>query len=232
LEKVTVTTLFTLSGFYPSIKPDETLTQFSLQPEGAKPNTTCDNLTEVEMKFIQAYTKEEKKFYKLLNSILLKRKITEKYAPELIFYLLQAVSKCRTLPGKVYRGIDNRVLVGNHNYDVGSRVIWITFSSCSRSKEVALNHNQSNTKTLFTIEHQSGRDIAAYSLYPKEKETILVPNTVFEVVSATSDDKMDYIKLKEVPRTDLKKIMVVRNKIQETQTRSSIDDDPYPEGFV
>jgi len=123
--------------------------------------------------------------------------------------------KCPVLPGTVYRGL-NGVQVSmapNTQYVPGKYIIWVSFSSCSRKESVSTEFTHGyGPRTLFTINQNSGVDIAPISVFQPpwhnvEHETLLSPNIVLKVENVTSVGELDTITLTEVKNVDILDMM-------------------------
>ncbi|CAF5114896.1 unnamed protein product, partial [Rotaria sp. Silwood1] len=74
------------------------------------------------------------------------------------------------------------------------------FSSCTTSVGVLKSDiflGKTGTRTMFTLQCQSARDIRKHSFYPTEDEVLLMAATQFEVVSCLDQDSLHIIQLKE-----------------------------------
>ncbi|KAH3764054.1 hypothetical protein Pelo_4083 [Pelomyxa schiedti] len=161
-------------------------------------------LSDDEIRIISLYTTGL--FYQNLNSTLHHRTVSATDI-DITGYLLQALEKCPSMPGKVYRGLDNfqAASLPTTQYVKGKYVIWVSFTSCSRKLSTArkfTNTATKNPKTLFLIEQVSGVDISPLSVLHYEEETLLTPNTVFQVVKVIHKGKVDHAHLKELPKGD------------------------------
>ena len=68
-------------------------------------------------------------------------------------------------------------------YTVGRPVQWAAFSSTTKDVAAAKRFVDKDVGVVFKLTVVSGRDIAAYSYFPKENEILLSPNTRFTVAS-------------------------------------------------
>jgi len=64
-------------------------------------------------------------------------------------------------------------------------VVWVSFTSTTTDKDRTLKQFGKGG-TFFRIKTKYGRDIGPLSLYPSEKEILLLPNSFFEVTSVFS----------------------------------------------
>ncbi|KAH3745645.1 hypothetical protein Pelo_12939 [Pelomyxa schiedti] len=161
-----------------------------------------NGLTDDEIRIVSLYTTDL--FYQNLNSVLHHRKPAATDL-DITAYLLQSLNKCPTHPGKVYRGIQNFQAAADPattQYLHGKHVIWVSFASCSRKVETAqfFSKGKDTPRTLFEIDQVSGVDITPVSVIAGEEETLLMPNTVFQVVGVEHEGQLDKVHLREVPR--------------------------------
>ncbi|CAF1061351.1 unnamed protein product [Rotaria sordida] len=99
----------------------------------------------------------------------------------------------------VHRGIRMDL---SKEYRMGETIIWWGFSSCT----IALNVLQSEqflgktgTRTMFTIQCESGRDICNHSYFSSEDEVLLLAATQFKVIGYLDQGDLHVIHLKEEP---------------------------------
>ncbi|CAF1129906.1 unnamed protein product [Adineta steineri] len=159
------------------------------------------NLTKDESAAIYIYTMEmsgDSCVYRILNQTLRLEDRT-KVRPWFGYLKLldSATSKLPKFKGTVWRGIDKDVTM---NFKEGQRITWWSISSCSTSISVISSFiSESSSGTLFNIECLNGKSIASYTNYPNENEVILMPGTMFEVVSNPLNHKggLNIIHLKE-----------------------------------
>ena len=87
-------------------------------------------------------------------------------------------------------------------YKKGEGIVWWGFSSCTKTLDVLENEEfvgTSGTRTLFTLESDTGKDIREHSFFEKEDEILLLPGREFEVLSSLNmANKLTMIHLKEV----------------------------------
>ncbi|CAF1201874.1 unnamed protein product [Adineta steineri] len=165
-----------------------------------------DNLTKDESAAIYIYTMEisdDSCVYRILNETLRLEDRT-KVRPWFGYLKLlhSATSKLPTLKGTIWRGINKDVTM---HFKKGQKITWWSISSCSTSLDVISSFlNKSSPSTLFNIECLNGKSISSYTCYPNDKEVILMPGTVFEVVSNPSNRRHEpnTIYLKEVSDDD------------------------------
>ncbi|KAH3757171.1 hypothetical protein Pelo_10992 [Pelomyxa schiedti] len=123
--------------------------------------------------------------------------------PDIMGYLLQSLTKCPAMPGKVY-SVSNHRDTENRNTQClkGRYIIWPDFTACSRSFPSMRLFNLSTPTTLYEIDQGSGVDIDPVSVRKFEDLTVLIPNTVFQVVDIAwgCEASYDTVHLREVPR--------------------------------
>ena len=87
-------------------------------------------------------------------------------------------------------------------YEQGERVVWWSFSSCTKAVAVLENEQffgKSGTRALFAIESHTGKNIRQHSFYPHEDEILLLPGREFQVMgSLDMTTQLTIIQLKEV----------------------------------
>jgi hypothetical protein len=144
--------------------------------------------------------------YVVLNATL-RSENRRKLIPWFLFLklILTAIGRLPTLHCFVYRGIKRDM---RKYYPRGETIIWWGFSSCTSTLDV-LEDDQflgsTETRTFFTIECTSGKDIRNYSSISTEDEILLPPGRQFQVVSCLKQSGDLYvIQLKEIePRYPL-----------------------------
>eukprot|EP00750_Incisomonas_marina_P016157 INCI19027.1.p1 GENE.INCI19027.1~~INCI19027.1.p1 ORF type:complete len:1574 (-),score=205.88 INCI19027.1:21-4742(-) len=117
------------------------------------------------------------------------------------FFLMQALDKLPMFRGTVYRGGNKGIDQGTvrQQYKLGRPIQWAAFSSTSRSAAAAKLFVTKDTGVIFKISVVTGRDIGAYSYFPKESEVLLPPSTRFTVTSEiyTDDEGFAFVDLTE-----------------------------------
>ncbi len=124
-------------------------------------------------------------FYSAVNTVL-RSKDRDEVRPfrDAIWLLMWALKKCPPYDGMISRGVK---LDLSADYTTGKRAYWHQLASCTSDVQV-LEYEKflgtTGNRTLFNIqqEHHRGRSIAAFSVYPEEKEVLLPPNTPFTVL--------------------------------------------------
>jgi len=123
-------------------------------------------------------------FYHWLNNVLR----TSAHLPSGLYsyltYLNQGLQKLDDYVGTVYRGIPQLEIGGfvRDNYTVGRKVQWVSYSSATKSLDVAKTFAGQHG-IIFCITNASGKLLREYSPRKQEKEIVLLPNTEFFVLS-------------------------------------------------
>eukprot|EP01124_Arcella_intermedia_P014814 TRINITY_DN21378_c0_g1_i1.p1 TRINITY_DN21378_c0_g1~~TRINITY_DN21378_c0_g1_i1.p1 ORF type:complete len:540 (+),score=126.90 TRINITY_DN21378_c0_g1_i1:3-1622(+) len=145
-------------------------------------------LTAEEAKAIIYYTTP---MFQVINTHLCSRDIPQNML-HYFYYLINGLQKLPDWSGKVYRGINRKIVLAQNNY-LNDCMVWVTVTSTSKEMRRAVSFatkkpgdKQGDGKTLQTIEVTEGKDISYFSLFP-EAEVILVPNTHLRVVQKSSD---------------------------------------------
>ena len=165
-----------------------------------------DGLTVDESSSIALYSLEwnprEKSFYFILNETL-RAPNRQTLLPTWFRFLKLFFTGLSKLPSTGHRIIFRGVKLDlRDRYKEGERIVWWGFSSCT--KTVGLLENEefvgmSGTRTLFTIESDTGKDICQHSFFEKEDEILLLPGREFEIMgSLNMGNKLTMIHLKEV----------------------------------
>jgi hypothetical protein len=153
------------------------------------------------MLYTMEWEPQEECLYVVLNATL-RSENRKKLIPWFSFLKLILTAFAR-LPSSnrhiVYRGIKQDM---RQNYYKGETVTWWGFSSCTATLDVLQNDQflgATGTRTFFTIECTSGKDIQKYSSIKSEDEILLVPARQFQVVSCLKQSGDLYmIQLREV----------------------------------
>ncbi|CAF5070786.1 unnamed protein product, partial [Rotaria sp. Silwood1] len=88
----------------------------------------------------------------------------------------------------------------SHRYIRGQTIVWWGFSSCTTAVGVLQSElflGMTSTRTMFTLQCQSARDIRKHSYYPGEDEVLLMAATQFKVVSCLNQGNLHIIQLEE-----------------------------------
>jgi hypothetical protein len=88
------------------------------------------------------------------------------------------------------------------DYPVDKTFVWWAFSSCTDSIGTLENEaffGQSGTRTLFTIECSTGKNIRNHSIFPTENEVLLIAARQFKVIShLNAGNDLHIIQIKEI----------------------------------
>jgi len=130
---------------------------------------------------------EEQSIYRIVNRLLANHQKEElnPWQP-FLFYLCCAEEKLPTLTTKTYRGITVRLTEFSSQYRKGNEVAWAAFTSVGLKKEVLFPFSK-NEGTWMRIDAIEAKDISKISLFSRENEAILFPNTVLRVVKVLSE---------------------------------------------
>ncbi|CAF4162119.1 unnamed protein product [Rotaria sp. Silwood2] len=163
-----------------------------------------DGLTVDESASIMLYSMSwkpsDKCLYHALNATL-RLEEREKLEPWFLYLklFLTALSQLPSQRGTVFRGVK---LDLHNKYPKGETITWWGFSSCTALIEVLQSElflGKTGTRTMFTIECDSGKDIRKHSFYPKEDEILLLAATQFKVIGCLDNGNNYYtIHLKEM----------------------------------
>jgi hypothetical protein len=138
-------------------------------------------------------------FYCTFNQYLRKADRDE-LIPWFPFLKLLALSLCKlpSLHRTVYRGVKDL----HEHYLRGTTSVWWSFSSCTTSVDVLESEkclSTSGPRTMLHIECYSDKDIRNHSLYPDEKEVILLAARQSEVVGTlNSGNGLCIVQVKEI----------------------------------
>jgi hypothetical protein len=96
---------------------------------------------------------------------------------------ITALGKLPSLKSTVWRGVASGI---KDDFFENYEQTWWTVNSCSKDINVIQNYiNMNDVKgTVFTIDTMYGKDIAKYSVFPQEKEVLLMPGTRVYLKSA------------------------------------------------
>jgi hypothetical protein len=139
-----------------------------------------------EIAALNLYTQEstpkrENSVYWLLNKCLRDPK-REGIQPFLgyIRLLFEAFSKLQPYDTtkQLYRAINSKISTDNQS---DQKIRWWAFSSASCSVEMLAGFAGGATPTVFSFRCSRGFDISPYSLYPAEREILIVPPIQFKV---------------------------------------------------
>ena len=141
----------------------------------------------------------ELSLYMKLNSVL-RNESRDLLQPWFLYLklLITALSKLPSKPLTVHRGVKSDL---SADYWQGKTVVWWGFTSCTSSIHVLEESflGKTGTRTLFSIDCHSGRDIRPHSVYKKENEILLPAACEFEVISKLNlGNDLHMIQLKEI----------------------------------
>lgn len=148
----------------------------------------ADGLTIDESASIMLYTMSwkplEQCLYNALNATL-RSKNRNKLEPWFLYLKLffTALERLPSIHRTIYRGIKSDV---HEDYATGKSVVWWGFSSCTTNLDVLKLETflgKTDTRTMFTIECKSGKNIQRHSFFPSEVEVLIPAATQFKVVA-------------------------------------------------
>ncbi|CAF2205908.1 unnamed protein product, partial [Rotaria magnacalcarata] len=158
---------------------------FTVMPNCQNPP---DGLSPDESASIMIYSLEwgppETPFYKILNKIL--RGGDRDLLRPWFLYLKLVLTALSKIPSKrlvLHRGVKQDFSASYHQ---GGIIVWWGFSSCTSSIHVLQNEaflGKTGTRTLFSIDCHSGKDIQGHSMYKNENEILLLAARQFKVIS-------------------------------------------------
>lgn len=139
--------------------------------------------------------------YSTINSALSSRSVPRD-CYDYVHYLVSALNALPDCdPLVTYRGLSNTAISERTDklYSVGSKVRWIAFISVSLQKSVANLFASGGTSkgTVFEIHETRGKCVSMLSTNHGEKERILMPNSVFEVIEVRVSERNDYVIMKQ-----------------------------------
>ena len=147
-----------------------------------------DGLTPDESASIILYSMEwpenEESLYYILNSTLRaeKRSLLKPWFLYLKL-ILTGLDKLPSIEGRTfYRGVKQNL---SDLYHPGKTIVWWGFSSCTSKIDILDNEEflgKTGTRTLFTIECKSAKDIRRHSIFSNENEVLLMLATQLEVI--------------------------------------------------
>ncbi|CAF3732315.1 unnamed protein product [Rotaria sp. Silwood1] len=166
-----------------------------------------DNLTPDQSASIMLYSMGwkplDKCLYFALNTTL--RSTDREKLKQWLLYLKLLLTALSGLPSErrfVYRGVK---LDLSKQYTTGDLVVWWGFSSCTNSINILQSEQflgKKDTRTMFTIDCDSGKDIRKHSYFSHEDEVLLLAATQFKIVGCLDQGHgLHVIQLKEVQPT-------------------------------
>jgi hypothetical protein len=170
-------------------------------------NPPPDGLTIDESASIMLYTMGwrplDKCLYVALNATL-RSEDRDKLEPWLLYLklFLTALSRLPSQKRTVFRGIK---LDLRQNYSKDRTIIWWGFSSCTTTLDVLRKEiflGKTGTRTMFTIECESGKDIRNHSYIQSENEILILAAAQFKVIACLDHGHgLQMIQLKEEQST-------------------------------
>ena len=186
-----------------SILPDVQSYAYAAKRKCKRP---ADDLTQDESAAIMLYTMEweprDECLYVVFNKTLRLsdgkgRKECLKPWYLYVRLLLNALFRLPSLEKTVYRGVKLHLSKG---YVKGEEIVWWGFSSCTLTLDVLQSDlflGKTGTRTIFSVECQSAKDIRKHSAIPVEDEMLLLPATQFQVTSCLDQGDLRIVQLKE-----------------------------------
>ena len=171
------------------------------------PNTANDGLTNDESSSISLYSIEwkprDKSFHVILNTTLqtANRILLKPWFP----YLKLIMTALAKLPSDsthltLYHAVKLNLIA---QYPVGRSFVWWGFTLCTMSLDFCNNEyilGQNGARTLFIIDHQSGKNIRKHLFNAKEQDVLLPPACQFQITSSfDAGNGLHIIHLKEIP---------------------------------
>lgn len=162
----------------------------------------ADGLTPDESASIMLYTMDwepkDQCLYDVLNRTL-RSKDRQRLRPWLLYLrlLFNALFQLPSISKTVYRGVK---LDLRNDYPIGKIFPWWGFSSCTGSLNTLQSESflgKNGTRTMFTIESYSAKDVQRHSYFPQEDEYLILPATQFKVVSCLDQNDLYVVQLKE-----------------------------------
>lgn len=165
---------------------------------------SSDGLTLDQSASIMLYTMEWEPQSRCLFFVLnatLRDENRQKLKPWFLYLklFLTALSHLPPQIGTVFRGVRSDL---RDQYKKGETITWWGFSSCTQTMDVLENDQffgTTGSRTIFTIECISGRQIKNHSAFPHEEEILLPAARQFQVASCLRQgSELCMIHLKEV----------------------------------
>ncbi|CAF1599563.1 unnamed protein product, partial [Rotaria magnacalcarata] len=163
----------------------------------------ADKLTQDESASIMLYTMgwepSEECLYVVLNNTLRATNRQQKLKPWYLYLrlFLNALFRLPLVPITAYRGVK---LDLSNLYIEGETIVWWGFSSCTTSVGVLQSDlflGKTGSRTMFTLQCKSARDIRKHSFYPVEDEVLLMAATQFKVLGSLGQGNLHIIQLEE-----------------------------------
>jgi hypothetical protein len=168
------------------------------------PKTPPEGLSVDESASIMLYTMNWKPREQCLNVALnaaLRSEDRTKLEPWHLYLklFLSALDRLPSIQQTVYRG--NRLEMQT-DYRKGKSFVWWGFSSCTSSIDslrAVVFPGPPTSKTTFTIECKTSKDIRKHAYYSTDDEILILPATEFKVINAVNHGDESYmIQLQEV----------------------------------
>jgi predicted DNA-binding WGR domain protein len=138
--------------------------------------------------------------YKDLNKVLRdkNRSGVKKYF-DYLRMLFEATDRLPKQKTQLWRGISVDL---SSQYKPGNKITWWSVSSCTADQNVAKNFMSGcgGDCSFLTIDANTAVDVSCLSHYSSEKENLLLPGSILEVISSEKKGKVAHIHLKEVGR--------------------------------
>eukprot|EP01106_Pelomyxa_sp_JSP_P013937 TRINITY_DN42_c0_g2_i3.p1 TRINITY_DN42_c0_g2~~TRINITY_DN42_c0_g2_i3.p1 ORF type:complete len:134 (-),score=16.97 TRINITY_DN42_c0_g2_i3:28-429(-) len=115
----------------------------------------------------------------------------------LLWHLVKGIRKLPKWTGQLFRGID-RAHFNPEAYSKGSKVVWNSFSSCSKEEEQAKRFMKGNG-VFFLIDSSEGRLVGNLSPFPQEEEVLLEPSSEFIVTASVEMNGSRIVSMKQTP---------------------------------
>lgn len=183
-----------------SILPDVQSHAYVAKQRCKKP---ADGLTQDESASIMLYTMAweplDECLYFVLNATLRSPDRQQKLRPW-YWYLrlfLNALFRLPPLRKTVYRGVKLHM---SKSYVTGETIVWWGFSSSTINVEILQSDlflGETGTKTMFTIQCETARDIRKHSYFSVEDEVLLLAATQFKVTGCLKQGDLRIVYLKE-----------------------------------
>ncbi|CAF1292705.1 unnamed protein product [Rotaria sordida] len=191
----------------------------------------ADGLTQDESASIMLYTMGwkplDKCLYFVLNDTLRSPDRQQKLESWYLFLrlFLNALYRLPSLHKTAYRGVK---LDLSKRYVEGKTIVWWGFSSCTTVVGVLKSEQflgTTGTRTMFTLQCQSARDIRKHSYYTAEDEVLLMAGTQFKVIGCLNQGDLHIIQMEETrPPFPLMQLVpvIISPPIDPTSSEASI----------
>jgi hypothetical protein len=189
--------VFPLISLIPQIKRMVQIVK--VRCEKPKDSLSVDGSASIMLYTMEWYPKQ-KSFYFILNNAL-RAENRQRLKPwfRYLKLILTALSKLPSARRCVCRGIRADL---HELYPKGRNFVWWGFSSCTTTLEVLQSEDflgKKGSRTMFTIECHTGKDVRNHSAYQTEDEILLPAARQFQVVSCLDlGNDLHTIQLKEI----------------------------------